>query len=280
MYRAAVIDDEDVIVTGLVRTMPWAKYNCEVVATASDGISALKMLRREKPDILFTDIQMPGEDGLAVIAAVRSEFPNMQVTILSGYPNFEYAQRAISLGVVRYVLKPSRFAELEDALKTMSENLDGLAKESVAQPAQAAEESAEDIPVPGSGAEKAQNFIVHNAINYIREHYAEKLTLSDVADHVYVSQWHLSKLISRYTEQSFSDLLNGVRIEKAKELLADPSLRIWEISEEVGFSDVTHFSRIFKKLAGMSANEYRSHELCMDVSEKSAEDGEKADSVH
>jgi two-component system response regulator YesN len=49
-----------------------------------------------------------------------------------------------------------------------------------------------------------------------------------VADHVYVSQWHLSKLIARYTEQSFSDLLNGVRIEKAKELLAEPSLRIWE----------------------------------------------------
>jgi YesN/AraC family two-component response regulator len=134
MYRAAVIDDEEVIVNGLVRTMPWAKYGCEVTATAADGLAALEMLRREKPDLLFTDIQMPGADGLAVIAAVRSEFPDMQVTILSGYPNFEYAQRAISLGVVRYVLKPSRFAELEDALKAMTENLDALARERAAAP--------------------------------------------------------------------------------------------------------------------------------------------------
>ena len=96
-------------------------------------------------------------------------------------------------------------------------------------------------------------------MEYIRAHYAERLTLCDVADHVYVSQWHLSKLISRYTRQSFFALLNTVRIEKAKELLAYPSLRVCEVSELVGFTDATHFSRTFKKLTGQSANEYRSN---------------------
>ncbi len=321
MYRAVVIDDEEVIVTGLVRTMPWAKYGCEVVATASDGIRALDTLRRVRPDILFTDIQMPGADGLAVIAAVRSEFPEMQVTILSGYPNFEYAQRAIALGVVRYVLKPSHFADLEEALARMVDRLDALRGRPAAQPlvspgqsgpetpgapaqkeqAQAAEnrsvfaqkqgQASENLSAPAQeaqtqggenrerpaqeaqtqgteaaaslpAAESAHNFIVHNAKAYIRAHYAEKMTLEEVADHVYVSQWHLSKLISRYTDQSFSDLLNGVRIEKAQELLADPALRIWEVSEAVGFADVTHFSRIFKKRTGMSANEFRARRLC------------------
>ncbi len=277
MYRVAVVDDEDLIVQGLVRTMPWAKYDCEVIATASDGASAIEMIRREKPDVLFTDIQMPGKDGLSVIAAVRSEYPEMQISILSGYPNFDYAQRAISLGVVRYVLKPSKFAELEEALAEMVKNLaeiakdregfDATAAESVADAIAAGEASAEvqeDAPLSSAVApvENAQNFIVHNAQAYIKEHYAEKLTLSDVADQVYVSQWHLSKLISRYTKQSFFDLLNGARIDKAKELLADPSLRIWEISEMVGFAEVTHFSRIFKKIVGMSANEYRSQKLC------------------
>ena len=80
MYKVMIVDDEDIIVSGLVKVMPWAKYGCEVAATASDG--------------------------LALLAAVRSEFPDMQVTILSGFPDFEYAQRAIGLGVVRYVLKP------------------------------------------------------------------------------------------------------------------------------------------------------------------------------
>lgn len=67
-----------------------------------------------------------------------------------------------------------------------------------------------------------------------------------MADKVYVSQWHLSKLIAKNTGQSFSDLLNGVRIAKAKELLADPALKVWEVSDAVGFADVTHFPAFSK----------------------------------
>lgn len=244
MYKVMIVDDEDIIVSGLVKVMPWAKYGCEVVATASDGLAAQAVLREKRPDILFTDICMPGADGLALLAAVRSEFPDMQVTILSGFPDFEYAQRAIGLGVVRYVLKPSKMHELEEALAVMVENLGGA-------PASGAVQSAEN----------AQNFIIKKAVQYIEQHYAEKLTLPDVADKVYVSQWHLSKLIAKNTGQSFSDLLNGVRIAKAKELLADPALKVWEVSDAVGFADVTHSSRIFKKMENMSANEYRNKQI-------------------
>lgn len=244
MYKVMIVDDEDIIVNGLVKVMPWAKYGCEVVATASDGISAQEIFREKKPDILFTDICMPGLDGLALIAAMRTEFPHMQVTILSGFPDFDYAQRAIELGVTRYILKPSKMAELEDALSRMVNQLGGP-------------------PSPDAvhKAETAQNFVLKNAVQYMEEHYAEKLTLPDLADKVYVSQWHLSKLISKNTGKSFSDLLNGVRIAKAKELLKDPALKIWEISDAVGFADVTHFSRIFKKMENMSANEYRNKQI-------------------
>ncbi len=103
----------------------------------------------------------------------------------------------------------------------------------------------------------ASSFIVKNAVAYIEENYKEKLKLSDVADQVYVSQWHLSKLLNRYLGQNFSEILNGVRINKAKELLKDPALRIGDIADEVGFLDMAHFSRVFKKQVGISANEYR-----------------------
>ena len=92
---------------------------------------------------------------------------------------------------------------------------------------------------------------------YIDEKYATKLTLADVAEHTYVSQWHLSKLLKRHTNASFYDLLNGARIRAAKELLKDPSLKIRDIATKVGFSDTAHFAKIFKKLEGCSANEYR-----------------------
>lgn len=240
MYKVMLVDDEDIIVNGLVQVMPWQKYDCQVVASASDGISAQPLIHEHKPDILFTDICMPGIDGLSLIAAVRSEYPLMQVCILSGYPDFEFAKRAIGLGVTRYILKPSKLQELEEALEVMVQALGGV------KPSEQQDNN-----------DSAQNFIIKNAINFIEENYSEKLTLTDVAEKVYVSQWHLSKLIAKNTSQSFSDLLNGIRIGHAKELLKDPSKKIWEISEAVGFADVTHFSRIFKKLEGMSANEYR-----------------------
>ncbi len=259
MYRAVIVDDEDVIVQGLSKILPWEKYNCRVVATAGDGKRALELIRTLEPDMLITDIRMPGMDGLALIAALRSEFPAMQVTILSGYPDFEYAQRAMQLGVARYCVKPSKLNDLEEALAEMVRRLEKTAAEA-AQPAAGAQ-AGESAETPAPESEGAQNFIIKNALQYIEEHYAEKLTLTDVAESVYVSQWHLSKLIGKYTSQSFSELLNGVRIAKAKELLQDPSLRIWEISERVGFTDVTHFSRIFKKMENRSANEYRNQVL-------------------
>ena len=104
---------------------------------------------------------------------------------------------------------------------------------------------------------EANSFIVKNALEYIRENSQEKLRLADVADQVYVSQWHLSKLLNKHTGKTFSDILNGARMDKSKELLKDPALRICDVAEMVGFQDLAHFSRVFKKMEGMSANEYR-----------------------
>jgi AraC-like DNA-binding protein len=109
---------------------------------------------------------------------------------------------------------------------------------------------------------EAGNHLVKAALAYMKEHCTEQhLSLGEVADHVYVSQWHLSKLLNRETDQSFFDLLGSMRIAKAKKLLADPALRIHEIAEMAGFSDVAHFSRSFKKIAGCTPGEYRNHQM-------------------
>lgn len=248
MYNVLIVDDEETIVNGLTRLLPWEKYGCTVAATANSGMQALQLVRQGAPHILFTDIRMPGMDGLALIAALRSEYPDMQIAILSGHAEFEYAQQAIRLGVSHYLLKPSKMDELEDALAQMTRALGG------------GEEAAEEEPpAPDAEDDSAGNFIIKNAVQYIKEHYSEKLSLPEVADKVYVSQWHLSKLIAKHTGQSFFDILNRVRIAEAKRLLANPALKIWEVSEKVGFSDVTHFSRIFKKMENQSANEYRNN---------------------
>lgn len=242
MYKVLLVDDEPIIVEGLSRSVEWEKWNCRVVATAHDGLEGKKKIEEFKPDMVFMDICMPEMDGLSMIAALRSEFPDMCVSVLTGFRDFEYAQRAIKLGVTRFLLKPSNMTEIEEAIEAMCKDLETKGIDGK-------EESAESL---ASGS-----FIVKNALAYIEENYARKLTLSEVAEKTYVSQWHLSKLLNRYSEQSFSDILNKVRIDHAKKLLLDPSLRIGDISEQVGFLDLAHFSRVFKKQEGISANEYR-----------------------
>ena len=247
MYKVVIIDDEPIIVEGLSKAVDWKSLQCDVVGSASDGLSGLKLIREKEPDIVISDICMPGLNGLKMIAALRSEFPRMQITILTGYREFEYAREAISLGITRFLLKPSKMDELNEAITVMCEKLSAAP---ATGPDKASGQETEE-------ATEANGFIVKNALQYMRSHYAEKLLLSEVADEIYVSQWHLSKLLNKETGQSFSEILNGIRIEKAKELLKDPSLRICDIAEAVGFQDLPHFSRVFKKIAGVSANEYR-----------------------
>ena len=180
-----------------------------------------------------------------------------------------------------FFLKPSNMDELEEAISAMCENLkkksitgeESAATGEAAEKAEAKEEDGTSEVTAGDGTGAQENaaaqphesasssFIVKNALKYIEANYNQKLTLCEVAEKTYVSQWHLSKLLNRHTGQSFSDILNHCRIEHAKKLLEDPSLRIGDISDAVGFLNLAHFSRVFKKQEGMSANEWRNQKL-------------------
>lgn len=247
MYKVVLIDDEQIILNGLKRVISWEAYDCQVIGTAPDGVHGLELIRKEQPDIVLTDIRMPNMDGLSMVAAIKSEFPQTQVSILTAFRDFEYAQRAITLGVARYLLKPSKMEELKEAIEHMV---------SICR-LQAPEEKVEEPEVAKPEESEASVFVVNSALQYIQAHFAEHIRLSDVADSVYVSQWHLSKLINRHLCKSFFDILNEMRVEEAKRLLPDPSLKVHEIADRVGFSDVAHFSKTFKRIVGKSPVEYR-----------------------
>ncbi len=246
MFRVVLVDDEQIILQGLTKAFPWKDYDCTVVGTATDGAEGLRLVRNTRPHILLTDIRMPNMDGLSMIAALASEFPQLQIAVLTAYRDFDFAQRALHLGVSRFLLKPSKMDELKEAFAHMTSVLQSLPE---TEPAQDEDDDSES---------EAGNFVARAAMQYIKQHYTEHISLSDVADSVYVSQWHLSKLINGHLGQSFFDIVNSLRIEKAKELLSDPALKVHEIAQEVGYGDVAHFSKNFKKNTGKSPMEYRS----------------------
>lgn len=242
MYDVVLIDDEAMIVNGLSKAFPWEQYRCRVVGTASDGREGIKVIERLRPHLVVTDIRMPNLDGLNMIAALESEFPDLKIIVLTAFRDFDYAQKAIRLGVFRYLLKPSRMDELHEAV---AEATDALGQEA---------------PIEQQKAQKANeagNLVVETALHYLNQNYAQHLTLSEVAEQVYVSQWHLSKLLNQHTGKNFSELIHQRRVQRAKELLFDPAYSVSDIAYQVGYQDTAHFCRVFKRLTSLSPMAYR-----------------------
>ena len=98
-------------------------------------------------------------------------------------------------------------------------------------------------------------------MKWMKAHCTEHITLEDVASQVYVSQWHLSKLINREKGVGFLDMLSRMRVDMAKDMLMDPANRISDVAYDAGFADVAHFSKTFKKITGMTPGEYRSGKI-------------------
>jgi AraC-like DNA-binding protein len=103
--------------------------------------------------------------------------------------------------------------------------------------------------------------IIRRAKEFIYEHHTEELSLARAAKAVNMSTFYFCKMFKKVTDINFTDYLSRVRIEKAKNLLLNPNLRVSEIAFEVGFQSLTHFNRVFKKLLGQSPTEYRAQLL-------------------
>ena len=120
MLRVLIADDESKVCQLIEKLVDWDVLGMEVVAVAENGIEALEKIKEFHPDIVITDIRMPGYDGLDLIRLGKEEAPNTEFVIISGYRHFEYAQMAIRYGVNAYLLKPIRKDELTETLKRLS----------------------------------------------------------------------------------------------------------------------------------------------------------------
>lgn len=108
-------------------------------------------------------------------------------------------------------------------------------------------------------SENAEPPNIARAREYINEHHEEELSLSAVAQAAHMSTFYFCKQFKKATGLSFTEYLSRVRVEKAKEQLLKPHVRVSEVAYEVGFQSLTHFNRVFKKLNGESPTDYRTH---------------------
>lgn len=327
MYQLMIVDDEQTILDGLSRVIPWNELGYEVAAKAHNGAEALAALEAQAIDVILTDIQMPDLSGLEIAERIREQGQNIKLVFISGYNKFEYAVRGIQLRVEDYILKPidpkqvgrvfsalrqrmdeerssraahldtdelsarliagieqAHAAEIEQAISDVMARLEQLPEQSSVLECQRVlthlaqhfgmepdavllpqDASAEDFPAHLSTCidticEHAGLFselLCRKARLLIEANYSDKnFSLQSIARELHISYGYLSGQFTRFYHQSLKAYLIEVRMKRAKELILQRNMKIYEVAEEVGYSDSRYFSDAFRKHFGVSPTDY------------------------
>lgn len=123
MYKVVVIDDNPLVTESIVKSVSWESLDCVLVGTANNGVLGKKLIYEQRPNIIITDIKMPGLDGLEMLELSRSLIAQACVLLISGYSDFQMAQKAIRLGAFDYILKPIDPAVLSSSIRLAIKNL-------------------------------------------------------------------------------------------------------------------------------------------------------------
>ena len=241
MYNVLIADDETWVIFGLKRMIEKSGLPFRVIGETNDGVTTLEEVEKKKPDVLFSDIRMPGYTGLELLEHIQEKKLDVKVVFVSGYAEFTYAQKALSLGAVDYLLKPIKPDMMTTVLKKLEVKLAGKVQEEVI------EQKEEKVPV------------IEQIITEIQEHYTENIILTELAKKYGISVGYLSSLIKENVGMSYSDYVTARRIQKAKELLEDERLSMEQIAEQTGFRDHFYFIKVFKKHTGITPGQYRKH---------------------
>ncbi len=244
MYNVLIVDDELIEREGLkdlITAMDLPFY----VHLASDGEVALKYIRsNQNIDILITDIKMSFMDGLSLIHEVHQYDPSLPIIIFSAYDKFDYAQKAISLNVCDYLLKPIEpdifYQSMQKAIRICEKN----------------RRSASSDVVERLSSRK-EHAIVTQIKTIIESEYNKDISLEYISTLCQRSPSYLSNLFSSETGQTVVSYLKEFRMAKAADLLKNTNLKIVDIAATVGYINPNYFNRVFQSFYHMSPGEYR-----------------------
>lgn len=236
--KLLIADDEDMIRNGIEKYIQLHTDRYEVIYTARNGQEALELILRHKPDLMLLDVQMPLKDGIEVMQDARRADALPVTIILSGYDEFRYAQQAVRYGARDYLLKPTRSSDILKKINDIADEEFG------------AEQTEPEV-------REGKNYSIELAKDYIEDHYFEPLTLNMVADKVGITPAYLSSLFSQHMGVTLIDYLNEVRIDHACVYLKQNYFKTYEIAYKVGYRDEKYFSKVFRKVKGMTPSEYK-----------------------
>ena len=223
--KLLIADDEKNIRNGLL-SLPWNTIGIDQTYQAENGLEALEILKKKRIDIVISDIKMPGLSGLELAEYVSKNNLDTAVVLLTGFSEFEYAQKALRNGVLDYMLN-GEVTSSKDYQEQISWHFRGV-------------------------QEQAMEILKDMAHNY-----SQGVSLNSLAEKYHYSVAYLSRMIKKETGYSFSEILTSLRLAQAAEMLQKEYGKISVIGEQAGFSEQKYFSQAFKKVFGMSPGEFR-----------------------
>jgi YesN/AraC family two-component response regulator len=241
MNTILLVDDERWVRTSIRKTIERTELPFEVINECSNGLEALDWLKDHTVDLILADIRMPVMDGLQFIERIRELRPSQAAVVVSGHDDFTYVQKALRLKTIDYLLKP---VDVDDMRKCLQGYL-SVRKES---PPLTLTEQMSDI---GDASP------VEKVVRLIHDKLPKEITLQEAALYVHLNPSYLSQLFKQKMNQTFVDYVVRLRMEEAAKLLTLTSLRISEISERLGYADISYFSSTFKRVKGLTPSEFR-----------------------
>lgn len=251
MKTILIVDDEPRTREGVRKVLESWSAGQYRIETASSGVEALEWLQKNEANLLITDIRMPEIGGLDLVERINA-MPNPPMfIIISGYPEFNYAQKAIQYGVVEYLLKPLDKIKLVQAVET------AMKREESKHRIERMEKLVD--PKLLDAAQEQNNYSpqVQEALQYLNDHLRESPTMRDTAEHLHMNASYLSVLFKEQTGLTFSEYATRRKVQRAKELLSTTRLSINEIAEQVGYQTAKYFVKVFRQMEGMSPGQYR-----------------------
>ncbi|MGG4468378.1 response regulator [Paenibacillus alvei] len=246
-----IVDDEPMARQGIKRTLDaWATEEWQILA-ASNGIEAIELVKKHKIHILITDIRMPQITGIKLLQEIKVQNLTPVAIVISAYSEFEYAQEALRLGVINYLLKPVSKKKLIDAVE------DAIQRETKQTRAEIMEKVMDEKLLKINMKENTAKEPVREAVRYIDKNLKTELSLKLVAEHVHLNPSYLSVLFKEQMKVTFSEYITRRRIEHAKEILIATNQPITDIVEECGYKTSKYFIKIFRELEGVTPSMYR-----------------------